>query len=79
TATLPQVPTVQNILLVTPPQPNALSQDLLPPSYITQLNQLFQLPPPQTIPPFTYPTQTIPKLHNILPPANQFLPYPKKY
>ncbi|WP_186305657.1 histidinol dehydrogenase, partial [Staphylococcus epidermidis] len=35
--------------------------------------------PPQTLPPLTYPTQTIKKLHKILPPPNQYLPYPKNF
>lgn len=41
TATLAQVAGVENIVVVTPPQPNGVSQEVLAACYITQVNQVF--------------------------------------
>ncbi len=42
-AELAQVAGVENIVVVTPPQPNGVSQEVLAACYITQVNQVFQV------------------------------------
>lgn len=79
TATLAQVAGVENIVVVTPPQPNGVSQEVLAACYITQVNQVFQVGGAQSIAALTYGTETIPKVDKIVGPGNQFVAYAKKY
>lgn len=79
TATLAQVAGVENIVVVTPPQPNGVSQEVLAACYITQVNQVFQVGGAQSIAALTYRTETIPKVDKIVGPGNQFVAYAKKY
>ncbi len=78
TATLAQVAGVENIVVVTPPQPNGVSQEVLAACYITQVNQVFQVGGAQSIAALTYGTETIPKVDKIVGPGNQFVAYAKK-
>lgn len=77
TATLAQVAGVENIVVVTPPQPNGVSQEVLAACYITQVNQVFQVGGAQSIAALTYGTETIPKVDKIVGPGNQFVAYAK--
>ncbi|RZH69846.1 histidinol dehydrogenase, partial [Staphylococcus aureus] len=43
TATLAQVAGVENIVVVTPPQPNGVSHEVLEACYITQVDHVFQV------------------------------------
>ncbi|HGX1351123.1 TPA: histidinol dehydrogenase [Staphylococcus aureus] len=79
TATLAQVAGVENIVVVTSPQPNGVSQEVLAACYITQVNQVFQVGGAQSIAALTYGTETIPKVDKIVGPGNQFVAYAKKY
>lgn len=79
TATLAQVAGVENIVAVTPPQPNGISQEVLAACYITQVDQVFQVGGAQSIAALTYGTETIPKVDKIVGPGNQFVAYAKKY
>lgn len=79
TATLAQVAGVENIVVVTPSQPNGVSQEVLAECYITQVNQVFQVGGAQSIAALTYGTETIPKVDKIVGPGNQFVAYAKKY
>ncbi|WP_186305610.1 histidinol dehydrogenase, partial [Staphylococcus epidermidis] len=45
TPTLPQLARVNHITLLTPPQNNPISQELLPPSDITPLHRVYQVAP----------------------------------
>lgn len=79
TATLAKVAGVEQIVVVTPPQTNGLSQEVLAACYITGVDQVFQVGGAQSIAALTYGTETIPKVDKIVGPGNQFVAYAKKY
>ena len=79
TATLAQVAGVNNIVVVTPPQQQGVSDVVLAACYITGITSVYQVGGAQSIAALTYGTETIPKVDKIVGPGNQFVAYAKKY
>lgn len=79
TATLAQVAGVEHIVVVTPPQSQGISKEVLAACYLTGVEQVFQVGGAQSIAALTYGTESIPKVDKIVGPGNQFVAYAKKY
>ncbi|KTE93914.1 histidinol dehydrogenase, partial [Staphylococcus aureus] len=77
--TLEQVAGEENIVDVTPPQINGVSQEVLAACYITLVDQVFQVGGAQSIAALTYGTEKIPKVDKIVGTGNQFVANAQKY
>lgn len=73
TATLAQVAGVENIVVVTPPQPEGVDPSILAACQLTGVHHVFQVGGAQSIAALAFGTKTIPKVDKIIGPGNQFV------
>lgn len=73
TATLAEAAGVENIIVVTPPQPEGVAPSILAACKIAGVNRVFQLGGAQSIAALAFGTETIPKVDKIVGPGNQFV------
>lgn len=73
TATLAEAAGVENIIVVTPPQPDGIAPSILAACKIAGVDRVFQVGGAQSIAALAFGTQTIPKVDKIVGPGNQFV------
>ncbi|ANZ33761.1 histidinol dehydrogenase [Staphylococcus carnosus] len=73
TATLAEAAGVENIIVVTPPQPEGVAPSILAACKIAGVNRVFQVGGAQSIAALAFGTETIPKVDKIVGPGNQFV------
>lgn len=78
TATLAKVAGVQQISVVTPPQPDGIATSVLAACHIVGVDHVYQVGGAQSIAALAYGTETIPKVDKIVGPGNQYVAYAKK-
>ncbi len=78
TAVLAKTAGVEEVILVTPPQADGISQTVLAACYLTGVSQVFQVGGAQAVAALAYGTETIPRVDKIVGPGNQYVALAKK-
>lgn len=78
TAVLADVAGVEEVIVVTPPQPGGVNQATLAACWLTGVDHVYQAGGAQAIAALAYGTETIPKVDKIVGPGNQYVALAKK-